>query len=32
MALLDAFVITSAIVIGLSVVIGQLLKILDKEK
>lgn len=31
MELLDAFVITSAIVIGLSVVIGQLLKILDKE-
>lgn len=32
MELLDAFVITSAIVIGMSVVIGQLLKILDKEK
>ena len=32
MVLLDAFVITSAIVIGMSVVIGQLLKILDKEK
>ena len=32
MELLDAFVLTSAIVIGMSVVIGQLLKILDKEK
>lgn len=32
MELLDAFVITSAIVIGMSVVIGQLFKILDKEK
>jgi len=31
MVLLDAFVFTSAIVIGLFVVIGQLLKILDKE-
>jgi len=32
MGLLDVFVITSAIVIGMSVVIGQLFKILDKEK
>ena len=32
MELLDAFVITSAIVIGMFVVIGQLFKILDKEK
>jgi hypothetical protein len=32
MALLDAFVFTSAIVIGMFVLIGQLLKILDKEK
>jgi hypothetical protein len=32
MGLLDAFVITSAIVIGMFVVIGQLFKILDKEK
>jgi len=31
MELLDAFVLTSAIVIGMFVVIGQLLKILDKE-
>ena len=31
MELLDAFVITSAIVIGMFVVIEQLLKILDKE-
>ena len=32
MELLDAFVITSAIVIGMSVVIGQLMKIFDKEE
>jgi hypothetical protein len=31
MELLDAFVITSAIVIGFTVVIGQLLKILDED-
>jgi len=32
MTLLDAFIITSAIVIGMSVVIGQLMKIFDKEE
>jgi hypothetical protein len=31
MELLDAFVITSAIVIGFTVVMGQLLKILDED-
>jgi hypothetical protein len=32
MTLLDVFMITSAIVIGMSVVIGQLMKIFDKEE
>ena len=32
MNLLDAFVFTSAIVIGMFVVIGQLMKIFDKEE
>jgi|SaaInl5LU_22_DNA_1037371.scaffolds.fasta_scaffold35359_3 hypothetical protein len=32
MDLLDAFVFTSAIVIAMFVLIGQLLKILDKEE
>ena len=32
MELLDAFVITSAIVIGFTVVMGKLLKIFDKEE
>jgi len=32
MGLLDVFIITSAIVIGMSVVIGQLIKIFDKEE
>ena len=32
MNLLDTFVITSAIVFGFFIVIGQLLKILDKEE
>ena len=31
MELLDAFVITSAVVIGFIVVMGQLLKILDED-
>lgn len=31
MELLDAFVITSAIVFGIIVVLGQLLKILDED-
>ena len=32
MNLLDVFIITSAIVIGMSVVIGELMKIFDKEE
>ena len=32
MGLLDVFIITSAIVIGMFVVIGQLMKIFDKEE
>jgi len=32
MGLLDAMVITSAIVIGVFVVLGQLMKIFDKEE